>query len=237
MDENAINKDMVKNNDLVLCVAKRGQTLHIPIVEIIYIESRAHKLYIHTKYDSYEYYDKMNNVEQLLDGKGFVRCHQSYMVNINEVSVTKRDVLVVLDREIKISRKYKEKVRKVFGNNNVSSVSEKVYILDNDEQSTGDILCINGPYAGNRYGLVPEREIVIGRDGNVCDIVINTPKVSRKHLCITYHRDRNCYEIMDLSTNGTYINGDIRIEKNMHYEIGCGETLELGDRTTVLKLL
>lgn len=52
--------------------------------EICYIESTAHKVSYVTKTDAIEVYDKLNDVESALS-PCFIRCHQSFIVNMNEI--------------------------------------------------------------------------------------------------------------------------------------------------------
>ena len=217
-----------------LYVRKRGELLKLPIYEIDYIESNAHKLLVHIGDTVYEYNDKMDSVEELLKDSGFIRCHQSYLVNTDRVSVIRTDKLVVSGNEIKISRRYRDIVKQQFN----GRLEEWKSRVSGDEMNIlGGLLCVNGPYTGKRYSLVPGQEIVVGRDGEQCDIVINLPKISRRHFLITWLKNEECFEITDFSTNGIYINGDIRLEKNNRYEISAGDTIDLGDGVTRFKLI
>lgn len=79
-------------NSAVLFINERAQAaytvrlvnnlLHVRIIEILYIESKLHKLKM-TLRDSktHEYYGKLDNVEQELKPYGFIRTHKSYLVN------------------------------------------------------------------------------------------------------------------------------------------------------------
>lgn len=217
-------------------ITKRRETLRIPVNEILYIDSRDRKLFIYTPETVYEYNDKMDNMVTLLETEGFIRCHQSFLVKLSAVSVIRRDKLVVGDKELPVSRKYKDEVRNILLRSTGSDNGEKAFLAERDDIHFGNLLCIEGPYSGKLFKLVPEQEILIGRDGDVCDIVFNLPRISREHLRIIFHEKRGCYEVMDQSTNGCFVNGEIRLEKNVRYEIQTGECLKLGDGITVLKL-
>lgn len=217
-------------------ITKRRETLRIPVNEILYIDSRDRKLFIYTPETVYEYNDKMDNMVTLLETEGFIRCHQSFLVKLSAVSVIRRDKLVVGDKELPVSRKYKDEVRNMLLRSTGSDNGEKAFLAERDDIHFGNLLCIEGPYSGKLFKLVPEQEILIGRDGDVCDIVFNLPRISREHLRIIFHEKRGCYEVMDQSTNGCFVNGEIRLEKNVRYEIQTGECLKLGDGITVLKL-
>ena len=223
--------------DALLCIVKRGETIRIPLSDILYVESSAHKLYVHTSDEMFEYNDKMNNLSNILEKQGFIRCHQSYIVRLNAVSSVSSGKLIVGGNEIQISRKYKDSVKRALSVDNTLGENDKAYITDAGEANAGSLMCINGPYTGKLFGLVPGKEIIIGRDGDSCDIVINLPRVSRKHFFIIYHDDRRVYEVEDVSTNGTFVNGDVRLQKNVRYEIEPGEKIDIGDGAASFRLL
>lgn len=91
-------------------------------------------------------------------------------------------------------------------------------------------------YIGNIVRVVPEQMIMIGRDGKSADMVVNLPLVSRKHCTIIYHEKSNCYEVMDMSSNGTFVDGDKRLNRRDTYALKPGTTISFGDKNTVYKL-
>jgi hypothetical protein len=99
-----------------------------------------------------------------------------------------------------------------------------------DEPSSGFALrFISGKYQGGEYPLPSEREIVIGRGGEL-DIVLVEDMVSRKHAKITTQQGKII--IQDLgSTNGTFVNG----EKIKRARLKEGDRVLIG--TSILKLI
>ena len=99
-----------------------------------------------------------------------------------------------------------------------------------DEPSSGFALrFISGKYQGGEYPLPTEREIVIGRGGEL-DIVLVEDMVSRKHAKITTQQGK--IVIQDLgSTNGTFVNG----EKIKRARLKEGDRVLIG--TSILKLI
>jgi pSer/pThr/pTyr-binding forkhead associated (FHA) protein len=88
---------------------------------------------------------------------------------------------------------------------------------------------ISGKYQGGEYPLPAEREIVIGRGGEL-DIVLVEDMVSRKHAKITTQQGK--IVIQDLgSTNGTFVNG----EKIKRARLKEGDRILIG--TSILKLI
>jgi pSer/pThr/pTyr-binding forkhead associated (FHA) protein len=98
------------------------------------------------------------------------------------------------------------------------------------EQPSGFALrFISGKYQGGEYPLPDNREIVIGRGGEL-DIVLVEDMVSRKHAKITIQDAK--IAIQDLgSTNGTFVNGE-KIKKSRLKE---GDRVLIG--TSILKLV
>lgn len=61
--------------------------------------------------DTVEFYMKMNDVEELLKNAGFLRCHQSYLVNIRHILYWDGNNIVLTENErIPVSRKYKREI-------------------------------------------------------------------------------------------------------------------------------
>jgi hypothetical protein len=98
-----------------------------------------------------------------------------------------------------------------------------------DQPSGFALRFISGKYQGGEYPLPAEKEIVIGRGGEL-DIVLVEDMVSRKHAKITTQQGK--IVIQDLgSTNGTFVNG----EKIKRARLKEGDRVLIG--TSILKLI
>lgn len=53
--------------------------------EILYIETSRHKNIFHTTSRTYSIYRKMDELEAAMEGLDFVRCHQSFLVNMRYI--------------------------------------------------------------------------------------------------------------------------------------------------------
>ncbi len=53
--------------------------------EIVYIESNRNRLTIHTVKENILYYGRLDEMESRLPEKSFLRCHQSFLVNMDRV--------------------------------------------------------------------------------------------------------------------------------------------------------
>lgn len=228
-------------------IKNRADVTRIPLDNILFLESKYRKIIVHTMNREYEYYDKMDNVAEVLERQGFFRCHQSYLVAKEHITAYDGQMLKVGEYAIPVSRRYKENVK--------SALDETVYmpvdeIADHREDehfyltsglfqqydTKGALVCIKGEYLGRIVRVVPEQEIIVGRDGSSADMIVNLPLVSRRHCLVIYHEKGNLYEVTDHSSNGTFTDGGVRLERDKTYMIKPGATLMFGDQSVVYKL-
>lgn len=98
----------------------KGGNREISLERILYIESDLHKLLFYVMEDSlktYTMYETLGKVEKRLEGHGFIRLHQSYLVNLRYIRSVSR-YKAVLDNEtesaIPIPKARYMQVRKAF---------------------------------------------------------------------------------------------------------------------------
>lgn len=73
--------------------------------DLFYVESHSHKLQFKTKDDTLSMYGRINELEIKLSDYNFVRCHQSFLVNIIHIEKIKNYVIYLSDgSEIPVSR-------------------------------------------------------------------------------------------------------------------------------------
>jgi len=74
------------SNSKFFPVKAGDQTLNIPYEEILFFETSTefrHRILLHRKVDSTEFYGKISDIEKL--GPPFFRCHHSFVVNVKHV--------------------------------------------------------------------------------------------------------------------------------------------------------
>ncbi len=214
-----------------LLVEADGKHIFIPIDQIVYIESRNRRIILHTLQGDYEYYEKLYVLEELLAADGFIRCQHSYMVAKRFVTDYNSAEIRLGQIGIPIGRKYKEQVYKAFGVEVRKSAVEEM--KDKASEKQGVLAGIKGAYKGVTLYFRPEQKILIGRDDEVADIIVNLPKVSRLHCVIVFHEKDNTYEIVDFSKNGTYLSGGQRLVPDTTYCVQAGTEISFGDLDTV----
>lgn len=86
-------------------VKTRQASILIPHRDILYIESRSHKLEVHTAEQVYEVYGTLSRAEAEL-GAGFFRTHRAYLVNMDWVRSYQADSVILRnDESVYLSRK------------------------------------------------------------------------------------------------------------------------------------
>ena len=88
---------------------------------------------------------------------------------------------------------------------------------------------ISGKYQGGEFPLIPGREIIAGRSGEL-DMVLAEDMVSRRHARILFEGDDIVIEDL-ASTNGTFVNG----EKIKRSRLREGDRVLIG--TSILKVV
>lgn len=84
--------EKIRMRDQIEIFSFQGKENAIQLRDLEYVESKRHKLYFHMieKNKIYEAYDKLDNVEGRIQEYGFIRVHQSYLVNKEYVEACER---------------------------------------------------------------------------------------------------------------------------------------------------
>jgi DNA-binding LytR/AlgR family response regulator len=87
-----IYRDM-RNPRQVFMYGAKDNVFRIPLGDILYFESKVHKIEIVTKADVKVFYGKLDEVEARLKHPGFVRIHHSLLVNLDNVARFEKSTL------------------------------------------------------------------------------------------------------------------------------------------------
>lgn len=78
--------------------------------KIVYVESDAHLITVHTENKDYRLFSTLKEMEKLIGLERFVRCNSSYLVNLEYVDLVKKNTVYLGDKAaLKIS-KYKKRI-------------------------------------------------------------------------------------------------------------------------------
>lgn len=68
-----------------LNVSIQRRSVQLPLRQIYYLESQRRKVAAHMVEGTVEFYARLDELEQMLSPSGFLRCHQSYLVNLQYI--------------------------------------------------------------------------------------------------------------------------------------------------------
>ncbi len=108
-----VQRMVARNNEKKLIYSWWGKNGGIPYGKIRYISSSGHTLYIYcTDGKVQESKGKLNELEHQVCGDTFLRCHQSFIVNMYHVERLSGSDLTVAGEQIPVSRRYYAEVKK-----------------------------------------------------------------------------------------------------------------------------
>ena len=113
----------------------------------------------------------------------------------------------------------------------VSPIAPKVA----DVPPMGKVQCTKGAAVGQGFQLPQERKVVVGKNPQKANLVVNDQHISNIHCSIQYNPGNNTYSVIDHSTNGTFVNG-IRMPKNVPTVYPAGTVLSLADGNNEITL-
>lgn len=64
--------------------------------------------------EEHRIYAKLDDVERELDGHGFLRCHQSYIVNMEQVRVVEKDFILTSGARVPIRQREAKAIREAY---------------------------------------------------------------------------------------------------------------------------
>ncbi len=101
------------DNEKTLIYSWWGKSGMIPYGKIRYISSRGHTLSVYcTNGNIQESTGKLNDLQHQVCGDTFMRCHQSFIVNMYHVEGIRGTDLIVAGEQIPVSRRYYAEIKK-----------------------------------------------------------------------------------------------------------------------------
>lgn len=102
--------------DLKLFFQTEKGLIALPLSKIWYVEARAHQCILYTETEEYTLSTSISEMAEYLgDHRDFVRCHRSYLVNLQHISVIVKSELTLDDgRKLPVSRNAEKEVNQAF---------------------------------------------------------------------------------------------------------------------------
>jgi DNA-binding LytR/AlgR family response regulator len=106
-------KDLNKDDNQVIRFSYDNRLHTINCSQLLYITSDKHNIYFHLlNNQTLKAYGKIDDFIAQLPAKVFLRCHQSYIVNLKHVTQMTSSEFIVGENKVPISRKYSTLSRK-----------------------------------------------------------------------------------------------------------------------------
>ncbi len=70
---------------------------------------------------------------------------------------------------------------------------------ENTPADCGTLFFLSGPLTNQSFPLPAYTNVFLGRSSQLCQIVVNTADISRKHICLCYHAAQHTFVITDYS--------------------------------------
>lgn len=114
------------------------------------------------------------------------------------------------------------------------------YASNQDVRTTalpeGKVVGASGMFKGESIDVKDNKELVIGRDAAVSNLVIEDSGVSRKHCAICFNSMERNYYVKDFSTNGVFLGDGRKLTKNMNERVAPGSIIRLGQTDQIFLL-
>lgn len=98
--------DIAEENAVSVVIKEKGKWTRVPLNSIQYVESLNHTVHFHLRSGTISSLAKLSEfIDTLLSDKRFVKCHKSYIVNMQHVaSITGKDFIMEDSASVPISR-------------------------------------------------------------------------------------------------------------------------------------
>ena len=129
------------------------------------------------------------------------------------------------------ARKEQERLQKQQNERNVNMVD-----IDDDESVTltdyslfhCSLVAVSGEYQGAEIPIGADEFVMIGRNPTRANIVLNHASISSLHCQIRYSIDDRCFQVVDFSRYGTYVNGH-RLQQNIVCNCNPGSVVRFAE--------
>jgi len=102
------NKKVEKHTPTFIDVKANRKVKRIHFKDIVYIESLGDYVKIHELHDIITTKEKIGSLEKRLPEAYFIRTHRSFIINKSKVSEFTKEKVMILDKQIPISRTFKK---------------------------------------------------------------------------------------------------------------------------------
>lgn len=103
-----------RENSTILTLRQGNSVFTIVPSEIVYIESNRNLLTIHTVRETISYYGRLDEMADKLPKKKFLRCHQSFLVNMDRIYAAEDDFRMETGEIVPIRVRERRAIREAY---------------------------------------------------------------------------------------------------------------------------
>lgn len=160
-------------------------------------------------------------------------------------------ILEVIACIIAFSDKFDTRINSEFAER-MDSVEHKVRILEAGANrypapqpqpqvhsgAKSSLIGIKGKYNGTRFEIGDGESVTFGREIQKCNIVFDEKDgtISRVHCTVKYVAAENAFYVTDLSSNGTFMDGNMKIGKTNTKKVEAGTVISFGNGENAFRL-
>lgn len=112
------------------CVRQGSAVYTIRISDLMYVENKPKKSAVYLKEDMILVKEKLLNLEKVLRPYGIYRCHQSFLININNVTeVIRYEARLVDGRKVPVSKAFFKSIQNAFLASNCELIRRELHDL------------------------------------------------------------------------------------------------------------
>ena len=98
-------------------IRQRNNLVRVPFNDILYVESNNSKCIIHSQNgDNYVIYKRLSNIQSELNDRRFLRCHQSYLVNMNYIAKADKEFQLISGDKVSIRQRNLKAIKQEYLN-------------------------------------------------------------------------------------------------------------------------
>ena len=95
---------------------------------------------------------------------------------------------------------------------------------------------VKGAVTIGLWDLPGNTEISVGRDANMCSILVSGSSISRKHCSVLYESATGKFVVCDYSSNGTYTSNGERLSNKRKYHMDSGSVIMLATTEYIMEM-
>lgn len=104
--------ERLQTSQKYLTITTKGYTERLNLQKVLYFESCQRKITAVMERHMVEFYQKLGDLYAVVVDAGFLRCHQSYVVNQRQIAALRNQTIVLLNgKEIPVSKRYLTEVK------------------------------------------------------------------------------------------------------------------------------